>query len=153
MTEGDPLNWGHRASPFNGYDVAQVCVNGHMITSALMLMPGASKAFCPECGAPTITSCPKCNHAIRGSSTEVLSLGYSPPKYCEACGSPFPWTASSLEAAQGLAALLDDLKTMRSSSSPRAFQISHPTPPGPRSLLQRSGAFSPSSAKTHTKSP
>ncbi len=108
MTD-DPLNWGTRGSPFDGYDVAQICINGHPTTSALTIVPGAAKNFCDKCGAATITACQHCEHPIRGSSTEGISLGYSPPQFCENCGEPYPWTAAKLEAVNELSALLDDL--------------------------------------------
>lgn len=77
----DPLEWGNQGSAFDGYDVAQICTNGHSITSALATVPGAAKKFCDECGAETIFACPNCEHPIRGSSTEVISLSYTPPQY------------------------------------------------------------------------
>ena len=33
-------------NPFDGYDIAQICVHGHVITSSLELVPNASKTFC-----------------------------------------------------------------------------------------------------------
>ena len=48
------------------YDIAQICINGHVINSMSKSHPEHNKKFCDKCGAPTITNCPKCNTPIRG---------------------------------------------------------------------------------------
>jgi hypothetical protein len=105
----DPLGWESSGRPFDGYDIAQICNNGHPITSILSMSPGDAKNFCPTCGAKTITTCAKCEQPIRGSSTEVATFGYTVPKSCENCGEPYPWTAAKLQAADQLAGLLEEL--------------------------------------------
>lgn len=49
-----------------GYDVMQVCLNGHQITDEVIFTPQHKKPFCPECGAATITACPECQAPIQG---------------------------------------------------------------------------------------
>ncbi|HYL55802.1 MAG TPA: DUF2321 domain-containing protein [Gemmatimonadales bacterium] len=49
----------------DGYCVAQICANGHVITTAADLSPGL-KPRCPKCGAETVVKCPKCGKTIQG---------------------------------------------------------------------------------------
>src|SRR5213080_2664584 len=48
------------------YDVAQVCLNGHVTNGFSRSSPEFNETFCSNCGERTITVCPACNHAIRG---------------------------------------------------------------------------------------
>ena len=69
------------------YQAAQVCKNGHVITSNTNNTAHLSN-FCPECRAETITSCLNCNTPIRGEYyvPGVISIStYTPPKYCHHC--------------------------------------------------------------------
>ncbi|MBN2316852.1 MAG: DUF2321 domain-containing protein [Sedimentisphaerales bacterium] len=81
------------------YDVQQVCENGHQITSGFFMWPAERKNFCEECGAPTLTECPKCGQEIQGSpfiegprKYKTLESIVSVPKYCRNCGTPYSWT-------------------------------------------------------------
>lgn len=47
------------------YRTAQICKNGHVITSNTNYTAHLSN-FCPECKAETISACPECNTPIRG---------------------------------------------------------------------------------------
>jgi hypothetical protein len=84
------------------------------------------RPYCPECGTPTITTCPSCGKPIRGAKcirrygrvwvsneasqwTELISRLIAPPSFCSECGTIFPWTSASLHAANDLADELDDL--------------------------------------------
>ena len=74
------------------YDVAQVCVNGHLVNPSADRNPEANSAFCDLCDAPTIKSCIYCHAPIRGprhgsDHNEI----YSPPSFCYNCGKFFPW--------------------------------------------------------------
>jgi hypothetical protein len=76
------------------YDVMQVCLNGHQITSTLKSNPQLSQIRCNKCGEKTISECPKCGENIRGyyHVAGVLSLHSIPiPEYCHKCGEPYPW--------------------------------------------------------------
>jgi hypothetical protein len=100
----------------DGYDVAQVCRNGHDITSMAESSPQLRKPFCPTCGSQTIMACEHCATAIQGYYHEsgiLDGVGYTQPAYCFNCGSPFPWTASRarLAVARDLADEAEGLST------------------------------------------
>lgn len=94
------------------YEVAQICFNGHVITSMLESNPEMDQKFCGKCGAGTITECQSCKEKIRGYHivSGILSLSpYVLPKFCYACGKSYPWTESKLRAAQELTDKLGEL--------------------------------------------
>ncbi len=96
------------------YDVAQICLNGHVITNMANGHPEHKKDFCIKCGEKTIVSCQNCNTSIKGyySFENVIGLfDYDKPKYCEKCGQPFPWTARQIDAAKDLIDLTDNLNS------------------------------------------
>lgn len=96
------------------YDTAQICTNGHVVNKMASSYPEHNQEYCDQCGAPTIISCPSCNTPIRGYYHVPGVIGffdYNRPAYCYNCGTPFPWTESSLKAAQELA---DELETLNS---------------------------------------
>jgi hypothetical protein len=85
-----------------GYDVAQVCPNGHTANDSFREFSDFNKEFCDKCGEKTITSCPKCNNPIRGAYHAQGVIGvfeYTPPAYCHNCGNAFPWTERKIQAA------------------------------------------------------
>lgn len=84
-----------------GYDIAQVCMNGHVTNSSFITYPEDNRAHCPKCGEKTLNTCPQCNKSIRGAyHGDIPTLGhYLPPSFCEHCGSPYPWTKQKIEAA------------------------------------------------------
>lgn len=76
----------------------QVCLSGHRINSSFHSFPARNKAFCPKCGEPTITACPRCTAPIKG----YLYLGDRPPPvpaFCDTCGMTYPWQVSRAAAA------------------------------------------------------
>ena len=89
------------------YDTAQICLNGHVITSSSKTSPIFKRQFCDKCGAATITECPKCGANIRGyyhfPGDFTSGSTYRVPKFCPDCGAAYPWTESSLKAAHDLA--------------------------------------------------
>jgi len=97
----------------NWYDTAQICTNGHVITSMAILSPEFKKKFCDKCGAPTITKCQNCGDPIKGyyHLASVFDSGsrYNPPSFCPNCGKPHPWTEAKLKAAKELTDLLEGL--------------------------------------------
>ena len=84
-----------------GFDVAQVCIFGHVVNPRTEARPGASQAFCSICGESTITECQTCGWPIRGPHKNVFGP-FREPSYCGGCGTPFPWTLSRLTAAHAL---------------------------------------------------
>jgi hypothetical protein len=93
----------------SGYDIAQICLNGHVANSATIDFPQFNQKFCDECGEPTIRECPQCKSPIRGAYRDSLMVHYTAPHFCINCGSPFPWTESRLRTAHDLARELDGL--------------------------------------------
>lgn len=92
------------------YDVAQICLNGHMINESSRKYPEFNRKHCPDCGEPTIVKCPECQENIKGCLEDSSSFKTIPaPKFCEYCGSPFPWTEGALNAAKELADSLEAL--------------------------------------------
>ena len=93
------------------YDTAQICTNGHVITTQLIFNPDHSMRYCDRCGASTITNCQNCNANIRGfyhtrtSGSEISKR----PSFCHECGRPYPWIEAKLKAAQELSDELDNL--------------------------------------------
>ena len=102
-----------------GYDVAQVCLNGHVINARSESSPEDNTKYCADCGERTITSCQDCGEKIRGESTApaFFATGYTDPapSYCIECGKPYPWTQSKIEAFRelvGVLSLNQDNKTV-----------------------------------------
>jgi hypothetical protein len=96
--------WDDNYDRSRGWGVAQVCLNGHVRSWDIRGDQGRGEKFCTECGAETIESCSRCNAPLRGMDWEsdVVSFVDKFSAYCHACGLPYPWTASRLEAAAEL---------------------------------------------------
>jgi len=97
------------------YDTAQICLNGHLVNASTEASPVYSRKFCDECGAATITKCPKCKADIPGKfhATAPFRLSFpmlTAPAFCSNCGSPYPWTESRLKAAHDLANEISELR-------------------------------------------
>ena len=105
------LNKHHREEPW--YDIAQICLNGHVITSRMRSSPARSAKRCAICGEVTIAECPNCNASIRGfyhvPGVIDLAQKYRRPAFCHECGAPYPWTERRLVAAKDLAYELEAL--------------------------------------------
>lgn len=89
------------------YDTAQICLNGHIITTITKTSPELQKKFCDRCGAATITKCPECEvdipgHLVRPGAVTIPRI-FEMPKFCSNCGFAYPWTESRLKAAHDLA--------------------------------------------------
>ena len=95
------------------YDVASICLNGHLITDSARSHSIFSTTDCRTCGAPTTTRCDSCGCDIRGCyyAPGAYSFPQCPqvPSFCHNCGKPYPWTESRLQAAKDLARELDGL--------------------------------------------
>jgi len=94
------------------YDVAQICLNGHVINSSTRDFPEDNKKFCDKCGASTITNCPNCNTEIQGyhDIDGVISIQeYELPAFCPNCGKPYPWTETKIQAVRDLAKELENI--------------------------------------------
>lgn len=85
-----------------------VCLNGHQIS----IRNDNPNPYCSKCGAEVISSCPTCNHPIKGDYhiegiLDVTVHNIPVPSYCENCGEPFPWTKSAIDASDELIDLSD----------------------------------------------
>lgn len=88
-----------------GYDTAQICMNGHVVTATARSNPRFRKSFCDKCGEPTTMECPECGAPVQGSYHDLSAIGfpdYHPPNYCHNCGKPFSWTTRAIDAAAQL---------------------------------------------------
>ena len=85
----------------DGYDVAQICLHGHVVNDSMKLCPEDSKKHCDRCGAPTISKCPSCSVDIQGRLHVSGFIGSArpldPPAFCPKCGEPYPWTGKRVE--------------------------------------------------------
>ena len=94
----------------NGYDIAQICINGHVINSCSVSTPHINRKFCQRCGSPTITACQYCSAKIKGSYlTNISTSGFTRPSFCSDCGKPYPWTEAKIQAAHDLAKELENI--------------------------------------------
>ena len=94
------------------YDLAQICLNGHVINASVKEYPQFNKKFCDKCGAATITNCPICNAEIQGDyhGGDVFSLAdQKAPAFCPNCGKPYPWTEAKIQTAHDLAQELENI--------------------------------------------
>ncbi|MBI0182017.1 DUF2321 domain-containing protein [Snodgrassella sp. W8158] len=95
------------------YQIAQVCLNGHVTTSAADRHPEQREAFCSKCGEATIMNCPSCSEFIRGEFKHdhavVIGVFYKPPAFCHNCGKAFPWTERKIASAVELVEVGADL--------------------------------------------
>jgi hypothetical protein len=94
-----------------GYDIAQVCRNGHMVNSSSNRTPQFNQDHCDRCGSPTVTACERCGEPIRGHywGRGLQLTEDEPPRFCHKCGSPYPWTEAGIEAARELAREAENL--------------------------------------------
>ena len=94
------------------YDVAQICLNGHIINDSVKKYPRHNKKFCDKCGATTITNCPNCNTEIQGEYHVEGFIGishYTAPAFCSNCGKPYPWIEDKIQAAHDLTQELENI--------------------------------------------
>ena len=80
------------------FDIALICLSGHVVNESTKRFPGYNTKYCKECGEKTINSCPNCKHTIRGARAGMVGF-VSAPAYCEECGHPFPWTETKIQTA------------------------------------------------------
>jgi hypothetical protein len=86
----------------NVYDVAQICLNGHVMNPKADTNTEHSKEYCNKCGKKCIIDCPACFRHIRGAQQSEDGSDYEAPKYCIYCGEPFPWMMMALDTAKEL---------------------------------------------------
>jgi hypothetical protein len=95
---------------YEGFDTAQICCNGHVITAGAASGPEFRAPFCATCGSATIMACDSCKAAIRGWYHVPGFIGghdYERPGFCHMCGVAYPWTRARLAAARELTEILE----------------------------------------------
>jgi hypothetical protein len=92
-----------------GYDVAQICQNGHVANKFTHRYPENNQSYCQTCGTATTTICPACHAPIRGGYWDPFGDRYEIPRFCINCGEPFPWTDLKIKAAKDLAGMLETI--------------------------------------------
>ena len=90
------------------YDVAQICLNGHVTNAHVREHPEDCEDFCEKCGQRTIMKCSSCGSAIRGEMDGLRGC-YRTPAFCISCGKAFAWTEARVHSAIELAQELDAL--------------------------------------------
>jgi hypothetical protein len=91
---------GGQDEPKDDYDVMQVCLNGHQITTSAGQFPTFRKDYCSDCGAKTIDQCPDCKAHIQGHYIGSMSISAIPvPNNCHKCGTAYPWRQEAIAAA------------------------------------------------------
>jgi len=114
----DWMMGGRRPRPEEeGYDVMQVCLNGHQITDSAETLPDHRKNFCDECGEKTIDTCQQCNATIQGHLKGTLSVRSTKvPNNCPNCGATYPWRQETI--ANAIEVLQMDMDTADAASVP-----------------------------------
>lgn len=93
-----------------GYDIAQICLNGHTINATARIAPERNEEYCSKCGQKTLTACPACGASVRGlHRSDNDSFDFSFPNYCFKCGSAFPWTQRKMFAICEIVDMSDGL--------------------------------------------
>ena len=104
------------------YDTAKICLNGHVLTTAVKYLKIVDDEYCSTCGKQAISSCPHCEDPIRGFRHEegidyfdkhfippATNSYYALPRFCHKCGRTYPWTETAVAAAKELARELEQL--------------------------------------------
>ncbi len=102
----------YRYAKEHEYDIAQICLQGHVVNAESMAKPKHNQKSCSMCGSPTTTTCQKCGNPIRGHSYSrdpIFVPDWKPPLHCHECGAPYPWTDETLKAVRELASAAPNL--------------------------------------------
>src|SRR6185437_33106 len=74
-------------------------MSGHCITSSFHDFPQFNRAFCPDCGDPTIVKCLACGAHIKGAYRGSFVTETPVPSFCDSCGMSHPWQVSRVANA------------------------------------------------------
>ena len=81
------------------FTTALICLNGHVLSDSVD--DRCRVNHCSICGAEAISACPSCGADIHGyyDGASINKWKCDPvPLYCHNCGSPYPWTDSTITA-------------------------------------------------------
>ena len=125
----------NKRQPPEAEDIAQICLNGHVLSGSVTRYPQFRKNFCKDCGAAAMEACQGCDWPIEGISEHAWMADrgpYCPPRYCENCGKPFPWTETALKAAKDYTDEIGPLSTTEKDELKATFDdLSRDTPRTP----------------------
>lgn len=79
------------------YDIAQICLKGHIINFKAKSKPERNVEYCNKCGSQTIMKCQHCKTPIKGyhhKPRRIRPIPKEPPRFCHKCGKPYPWADS-----------------------------------------------------------
>jgi hypothetical protein len=123
-----------------GYEAAQICLNGHLINQMAQTNPDFNQDFCTKCGSATIWKCQQCDSKIRGfhHTPGVLAIyTIDVPGFCYSCGKPYPWTEKRLAAAQELVNEMEKLtENDRRILTESVEDLVHETPNTPTAVIR-----------------
>lgn len=110
------------------YDVAQICMNGHVINKSYKENLEHNQDYCDKCGEKTITKCERCGADIRGrynvpGIADFRAKQKEVPKYCYKCGEMYPWTKSKLQAINEVIDLTDELEQIEKDELKEASEL------------------------------
>ncbi|OGS27900.1 MAG: hypothetical protein A2297_07305 [Elusimicrobia bacterium RIFOXYB2_FULL_48_7] len=102
------------------FDIAQICLNGHLINSRMKEAQQHNKNYCDICGKATINKCQKCDKEIHGyhhgGGNEFSYSLDKVPSCCYNCGKPYPWTEAKIKATEEYIDLLENLSVEEKNS-------------------------------------
>jgi hypothetical protein len=102
------------SSVLRGYDTAQICVEGHIISMFAASNEERTQEHCINCGAVTVMECSHCHEPIRGHhhGPGIGTTPTKPPAFCHKCGNAYPWIEKNLAVG---AALIDEMQGLSDS--------------------------------------
>lgn len=84
-------------------ELAQVCLNGHLITPIAYHFPETRRLKCEQCSEDTLSHCLSCNASIPGwDFTLDWDVSYVVPNFCWRCNQPHPWLRRAMRNTLGL---------------------------------------------------
>lgn len=95
------------------HDIAQICLNGHIINGSSTRQPERNQKYCSDCGEKVIDRCLKCGNTFIGDlhmEGMYFPMGKKVPQYCPNCGEAYPWTNAKFEALNDMIDLMDEFE-------------------------------------------
>lgn len=89
-------------------DIAQICLDGHIINPCVNTFPKYNKKFCDKCGKEVIDECTHCEVKIQGNPF-IRNRNNIAPAFCHKCGEPYPWTETKNKVTEELIQELEEI--------------------------------------------